>query len=57
MSEGEISTFLRKKEPGSCMEPIAVTGIREPLPTTMKEGAGYHEKEEWESKLRVRGHV
>jgi hypothetical protein len=42
---GETRTLLRKNEPGSCVEPVAVTGKREPLPTIMDEGEGYREKE------------
>jgi len=48
---GETRTLLSKKEPGSCVEPVAVTGKREPLLTIMDEGEGYREKEVCERAL------
>jgi hypothetical protein len=48
---GETRILLSKNEPGSCVEPVAVTGKREPLPTIMDEGEGYREKEVCERAL------
>ena len=42
---GETRIILRKNKPGSCVEPVVVTGKRELLPKIMDEGEGYREKE------------
>jgi len=42
ISLGETRTLLRDKCPGSEVAPVAVTGSREPSPTTIDEGKGYH---------------
>jgi hypothetical protein len=41
ISLGETRTLLRDKCPGSEVAPVAVTGSREPSPTTIDEGKGY----------------
>ena len=38
---GDTRTLLRRKKGDNSVEPVAVTGIMEPLPTTIDEGAGY----------------
>jgi len=38
---GDTRTLLRRKFEVNSVEPVAVTGIREPLPTTIDEGVGY----------------
>jgi hypothetical protein len=40
LSCGETRTLLRRKEGDKAVAPVVVTGMKEPLPTTMKEGAG-----------------
>jgi hypothetical protein len=40
ISCGETRTLLRRKEGDKTAAPVAVTGRKEPLPTTMEEGAG-----------------
>jgi hypothetical protein len=37
---GETRTLLRRKEGDKTVAPVVVTGMEEPLPTTMDEGAG-----------------
>jgi hypothetical protein len=46
---GDTRTLLRRKDGGNSVEPMAVTGSIEPLPTTMDEGVGYRGKEVCES--------
>ena len=38
---GETRTLLKCKEADNSMEPVAITGIMELLPTTMDKGVGY----------------
>ena len=38
---GDTRTLLRHKRGDNSVEPVALTGIMEPLPTTIDEGAGY----------------
>jgi hypothetical protein len=40
ISCGETRTLLRRNEGDKIVAPVAVTGMKEPLPTTMDEGAG-----------------
>ena len=42
ISLGETRTLLRVKGPERDVEPVAVTGSKEPSPTTIDEGKGYH---------------
>jgi hypothetical protein len=42
---GETRTLLRRKLEDNSVEPVAVTGRKEPLPTTIDEGLGYRGKE------------
>ena len=46
---GHIRTLLRRKRGESSVEPVAVKGIMEPLPTTMDEGARYRGEQACES--------
>jgi hypothetical protein len=46
---GETRTLLRHKEGDNSVEAVAITGITEPLPTTMDEGVGYRGKQACES--------
>jgi hypothetical protein len=46
---GDTRTLLRRKLGDNSVEPVAVTGIREPLPITIDEGLGYHGNRESES--------
>jgi hypothetical protein len=39
---GNTRTLLRHKLDDNSVEPVAVTGIREPLPTIIDKGLGYH---------------
>ena len=43
ISCGDTRTLLRRKEGDNSVEPVAVTGMIEPLPTTIDEGVGYRE--------------
>jgi hypothetical protein len=38
---GDTRTLLRRKVGDNSVEPVAVTGKIEPLPTTIDEGVGY----------------
>jgi hypothetical protein len=45
----DTRTLLRCKVGDNFVEPVAVIGIREPLPTTIDEGLGYHGNKACES--------
>jgi len=51
ISFGETRTLLRDNEPGRCAAPVAVTGRRDPSPTTIEEGKGYRGLDKKESEL------
>jgi len=46
---GDTRTLLRRKKGDNSVEPVAVTGMTEPLPTTMDEGVGYRGEQACES--------
>lgn len=54
ISCGDTRTLLRRKEGDNSVKPVAVTGMTEPLPTTIDEGVGYREgricerEEDWD---------
>jgi len=41
ISCGDIRTLLSRKEEDNSVEPVAVIGMIDPLPTTIDEGVGY----------------
>jgi len=51
ISCGETSTLLRRKDGEITVEPVDVTGSKDPLPTTMDDGVGYREEVVCESEL------
>jgi hypothetical protein len=58
---GDTRTLLRRKVGDNSVDPVAVTGKVEPLPTTIDEGVGYHGKrtcereEDWDVMLGAEG--
>ena len=51
ISFGETRTLLRDNESERCAAPVAVTGSKDPSPTTIDEGKGYRGLDKKESEL------